>query len=124
MDEDMEGKVKNEFEIYEEPFHTHDINKIIKDEIDKNEEPVQIKDVDIKVGEERVKYEKPVAEITEFYPVKHQIIHVDYKLHQCSHSENSYLTSHLRTQPGEKLYQCSQCENKMSHNNYRKIHMR
>ncbi|CAL4084246.1 unnamed protein product, partial [Meganyctiphanes norvegica] len=108
-----------------EPLHTQDIDNIIKeDEIEKNEEPVQIKDFDMKVGEERVKYEEPVAEITEVYTVKHQIIHEGYKLHSCSHSDNSYLTSHLRPHTGENQYQCSQCDKPFSQNIDQKNHMR
>ncbi|CAL4114140.1 unnamed protein product, partial [Meganyctiphanes norvegica] len=123
MDEYVKEKVKNEFEIYEETLHTQDIDNIIKEEeIEKNEEPMQIQDVDMEVGEENVKFEEPVAGITECYPVKHQIIHVGNKLHQCSHSDNSSLTSLLRKLPREKQYQCSKCEKELSHSNDLKIH--
>ncbi|CAL4060488.1 unnamed protein product, partial [Meganyctiphanes norvegica] len=126
-DEYVNGKVKNEIEIKDEPLYTRDIENNVKEssfdcivrekieDIEIKVKPIQIQDIDMKIKEENVKYEEPVSDRTEFYHVKHQRAHIGYKLHQGSHSDNSYLISHLKTHPGDKQYQYSQFDKTFPH---------
>ncbi|CAL4153629.1 unnamed protein product, partial [Meganyctiphanes norvegica] len=137
MDENVERKVKNEIEMYEDTLHNRDIDnivkkyEIIKEKVEKTEELMQIQDVDVEmiVGEDIVKYEEPLAEIKEFYLVKNQIRHIELshndlkphmrrntvgKPYQCikcdkAFSQKNNLIRHQRQHTGEKPYQCSQC---------------
>ncbi|CAL4140724.1 unnamed protein product [Meganyctiphanes norvegica] len=121
-DEKVNVKVKNEIEIKDEPLYTRDIETNVKEssiycivrekieDIELKVKPIQIQDVDMQIREENVKYEEPVSDTTECYQVKHQRADVGYKLHHGSHSDDSYLISHLKTHPVDKQYQCSQCD--------------